>query len=111
MGKFVKRPETSAAAKPRKITDEARVWVESHPALWEYLTLTRWEGGEERATSTITLFAEDGVVKACLNDRALGRSLWAAADTVYEAIDALEGILASGSADWRGHRTGGKGRR
>ena len=58
------------------------------PSLVEYLSQTKWDDGSPRETSTLMLLVEDGMLKACINDRALGRSLWVAADELNVALDA-----------------------
>lgn len=71
------------------------------PTLVQYLNDTSWDDGAVRETSTLMLLVEDGFLKACLNDRAMGRSLWVAADGVDAALAALESHLAAGTGDWR----------
>jgi hypothetical protein len=80
---------------------EAKKWAERHPALWEYLTSTKYPDGGARQTSTLLLFVEDGVWKACLKDRDTGRSLWIASGSPTEAMTDLELTLAAGDAEWR----------
>lgn len=71
------------------------------PRLVEYLEEVKWDDGSKRETSTLMLLVEDGWLKACLNDRAMGCSLWVTADTVEAALDALEGHLERGDGEWR----------
>jgi len=71
------------------------------PALWEYLTLHRWEDGRDRRTSTLLLFVDQGSVKVCLNDRDAEASLWVAGRGLEEVLEALETTLRSGSGEWR----------
>jgi hypothetical protein len=101
MGRFVSaRPST--AGKPgrdRPLLDDA--WSAPLPAIWEYLTTFSWDDGSERAASTLLIFGEPGVIKVCLNDRAVEMSLWAAGSSLGEALLALEQALASGTGEWR----------
>jgi hypothetical protein len=71
-----------------------------YPALWEWLTLSIVDGRPVE-TATCTLFAEEGMLKACICDRDGDRSFFRAATTFLGLLEALEGALASGSADWR----------
>lgn len=81
-----------------------------YPALWEYLSLERWEDGELRETSTLLLFVVEGRWRACLNDRAHGRSCWRSGDTLEALLVSLEDALASGLAEWRRSRPPVRGR-
>lgn len=75
------------------------------PAVMEYLTAASYPDGSPRERSTISVFVEDGVVKACLSDRDQARTLWRSGPSVEDALMALETAIADGSADWR--RSGG----
>lgn len=83
------------------------------PTLWAMLADVSWEDGSPRTTSTMTVFAEAGLVKLCLNDRDGGATAWASAASFELACEALEARLKDGSLEWRraGPRTAGKGRR
>jgi len=78
------------------------------PCVLEHLTCTQWTDGSPRITSTMTLFHEEGLWKACLNDRASDRTGWIASDTVQGLVEQLEQALAGDRLDWR-RRVGGKG--
>jgi len=75
------------------------------PAVVEYLTASTYPDGSARERSTISIFVEDGVVKACLSDRDQARTLWRSGASVEDAVMALEGAVVDGTADWR--RSGG----
>lgn len=84
-------------------------WLkELTPTLLEYLSETQYDDGSPRQTATLTVFVETGVVKLCLNDRDLGRTAWVTSDSLENAIAAMEGRLADGSADWRSTSGGGR---
>lgn len=78
------------------------------PRVVEYLTTCRWDDGTPRERSTITLFVEEGKVKAALNDREMKRSLYVSSDTLEDVLGALEEGLADEGADWRVWKTGKK---
>lgn len=79
------------------LKEEAVRW----PHLITYLSDSKWDDGAPRETSTLMLLVEDGCLKACLNDRAMQRSLWVAAGGLVAALDVLEGHLEEGSGEWR----------
>lgn len=72
-----------------------------YPWLFEYMNTTAWDDGTARETATLMLLVEDGWLKACLNDRAGGRSLWVTGSALVEVLGSLEGHLAAGTGDWR----------
>jgi hypothetical protein len=64
------------------------------------------DDGKHRVTSTITISCEDGVWKACLNDRPQHQGDWLfqlykSSDTFEGALAALDGALQDGTAEWR----------
>jgi len=78
-------------------------WMQGlFPTLWGYLSDLRYEDGSPRQTATLMLLAEQGVVKACLNDRDNDRSVWVSGRGVEEALSVLEAALLAGRAEWRG---------
>lgn len=87
---------------PRPLTDPA--FSGDYPLLWSYLTQNKWEDGSPRQTSSVLLFADDGVLKMMLRDRDAGLCLWVAGATVTGLFDAVEGALADAKADWRQDR-------
>lgn len=72
-----------------------------YPALSEYLSVTEWEEGKPRETSTLLLFVEDGRWVVCLNDRAEGRSVFVSGPTFKAVLASLEEGLQEGSLQWR----------
>lgn len=79
-------------------------WFVNYPTLYDHLTQTKWPDGTARELSTVTLFADGGVVKVLLKDRALGHCLWAASKTFSDVFAVLEGLLNDPGADWREDR-------
>lgn len=90
-------PGARAAASVNVLAQERVLY----PTVFQYLTDAVWDDGSPRETSTLMLLVEDGWLKACLNDRAMGRSLWVTGDALADVLAALELHLASGSGDWR----------
>lgn len=81
------------------------------PLLIEYVTNTSWADGSSRLPSTLLLLCEAGQWKACLNDKALGRTGWATGATPEDVLASLERALAEGSMDWRKAKDAGGKRR
>ena len=81
------------------------------PTLWEYLSGDTWDDGSARATSTMLAFVEDGMVKLCVNDRALQRKAWMTGRSPEAALAALEAALAAGNIEWRPDKAPGTGKR
>lgn len=94
----VRSSESGANAAPSALVCPM---LSTTPRLVEYLVSDRFADGKKRQTSTLTLFLESGRVKAALNDRAEGCSLWVTAESVCKALDCLEAALEDGAPDWR----------
>lgn len=75
-------------------------------ALFEYVSESAWPSGRPRQTSTLMMFVEDGLVKLCLHDRALQRSLWVSGDSWESALTGMEVQLSSGKCEWRKDKPG-----
>lgn len=98
---FVKRAEkVDKCASDGKGPADAKFSI-GYPALWEYLTLEAWEDGRPRETSTLLLMVEEGLWKACLNDRAQDRSLWVSGHSIDACVASLDDRLTSDSGEWR----------
>lgn len=85
------------------------------PALYEYMTLTKWPEGGDRKPCSLTLFAEDGSLKGCLSEKNDGLVLFCAGKTLVTMLNALEGLLTAQDTPWRKSGggmapKGGKGR-
>lgn len=101
---FIRRKTTGGDGAVAGGGDVGSVDVASLPALMEYLTSATWPEGDARETSTLLVFVEEGRFKGVLNDREQARSLWASSPSLAGLLEALEGMLASGSAEWREQR-------
>jgi hypothetical protein len=72
-----------------------------YPVLAEYLASGSYEDGSLRQTASLTLFTEDGRLKACLSDKDNGRVGFISADSFLGLLEALEVALSEDSMDWR----------
>jgi len=71
------------------------------PALFEFLTVAELPGGEVRQTSTLTIFTEGGMWKACLNERDSEATLFGSGENLESCLDNLEERLKAPHVDWR----------
>jgi len=86
-------------------------WLsKSCPALFEYLTVGEMDGGETRQTSTVTIFTEGGMWKACLNERDSEATLFASGENLEACLDNLEERLKAPHVDWRRKGQSGTGK-
>lgn len=97
----LKRPVSSSASggPPRAAVDLEfrRRW----PTLASYVLDVTWEDGSRRETATVTVFAEDGLLKASINDRAGKRTAFMAGETLDGLLDRLDTGLEEEKLDWR----------
>lgn len=88
---------------------------ERFPALFEYLTATRYPDGSARRASSLSVFSEDASWKACLNERDQDLVLFVTESRFDTLLEALELLLKMEVPPWRkskpsGARGAGKGR-
>lgn len=91
--------EPGGGKQPPSKADEA--WMLKHPALVEFMTLEAFDDGQLRQTTTVLLFSESGVYKACVSDRDGGRVAFVTAGGLVSLLDAVEAGLQQSSLDWR----------
>jgi len=102
--KFLSRDPTTAVGGGQVGLPPDDAFAGRYPALWEFLTLERWDDGKPRKSGTVLLFIEAGLWKSCLNDRDGGRVAFAAAATQEALLQAVEGQLQGGRVEWRKSR-------
>jgi len=71
------------------------------PALHEFLTLSVLPDGTARTPSTLLIFSEGGLWKACLHERDASLNLWATGGTLQELWEELEARLTADVVDWK----------
>lgn len=101
VAKFVQKVVAQAGNGQRRAPMRDADFEKKYPALWEYLTVTKFDDGTERQTSTLLVFSDGDEFRGCLNDRQEERSCWAVGVSFMGLIVALEERLASGTAEWR----------
>lgn len=105
-----KRDEATAKS-PAEARPEDDDLIVAYPCLWEHMAVQRYPDGSPRVLSTVTLFVDGGLVKACLNDRDQGLTAWASGNGLRAVLRALEAGLANDNLDWRQPQGKGKGKR
>lgn len=98
---FFKKPPSVKVDGKGGTDPEDAVFAKKYPTLWDYLSKACWPDGEVRKRSSLIVFGEDGMVKACLSDRECEASLWAASASFVGVLEALEGRLSEDKPDWR----------
>lgn len=98
----MKKPTKTERASAVKSFDAAGDdLLRSKPLLMEHLSCAQWEEGGTRKTSTLLLFVDAGTLKACLNDRSVGRAAFVSANSLRGLLDALEAGLMEDALEWR----------
>lgn len=77
---------------------------EKLPALWEFLTAVEWKKGDPRTTGTLTIFAEEGMIKVSVNDRDQGSVAFVSGKSLEEVLEGIEVGLVDDTLDWRASR-------
>jgi len=75
-------------------------WKKEYPTLHAFMTALE-EDGKERSPSSLVIFTEEGLWKACLSEKDANLQLWRTGETVAKLLGAIEKALAGGNADWR----------
>lgn len=108
VGDAMKKPVTASKGgkgpKQGACPDEAM--AKRWPTIVEFLTVHTYDDGSPRERSALSLFIEDGTVKAAMNDKDLQQSLYVAAESLEAVLDGLERHLATGKGDWRAWKRG-----
>jgi len=76
-------------------------FTDKHPTLVEFLTRVVWEDGSPREKGSVFVFIEDGMVKACLNDKDSLQVAFVSSVTFAGLWEALEKGLRDDTLDWR----------
>lgn len=98
----MKRPEAPVGSKRQAGLNVEDPQVKKYPFIVDFLSATVWEDGGERTPGTLTFFIEDGVWKACLNDRDGEASLYVTGATMMDCLASLEKRAGGGpGGDWR----------
>jgi len=81
-------------------------FLAKYPALFELLSSGMYEG-EPRKGATITLFASEGRLKACVTDRQTDQSMYLSLEPYEDILAEIELLVAAGTHVWRSNRKNG----
>jgi hypothetical protein len=104
LAEVLARAKASGLGQPA--TDEA--FGVEYPILYALMTETSTDGKTKRQTSSVTLFTQDGMWKACVVEKDADVSLFGSADTFLGALANLEARLDAPIVDWRDRAPRGK---
>lgn len=114
MAGLIKRRGKGDAAKEKiqafTIETQDSAFAKSYPALAEFLSLETWGEGEARTRGTLTIFWEEGMFKASVNNRDSEEVAFVAKQAFKGLLDAVEKGLAADSLDWRSQARKGQGK-
>lgn len=82
----------------------------SFPLVVQFLTLAAYGDGSRRVPGSITLFSDNGVLKACLNDKDGPLNAFVTGAGLGGLLESMERGLEQDRLDWRGPRAGKKRR-
>jgi len=72
-----------------------------HPSLVSFLKDDKWSDGTPRVTGTISLFVQEGALKAAINDKDRGVVGFISAPAFYELLFAIDQGIEHDSIEWR----------
>lgn len=72
-----------------------------YPVLLSYMQDDTYEDGSKRERCKLSIFIEQGHVKAALNDPGERRSAYCTADTLADLLGVLEDGLKTDGVEWR----------
>jgi len=75
--------------------------LDSVPLVVDFLCCPTWDDGSARQVGSMTLFCDDGTLKACVNDKEAQLMLFVSGGSLEALLGALEEALRTGGGDWR----------
>lgn len=72
-----------------------------YPTVVAFISESKWEDGSVRERGKVTLFVEDGMVKAALTDPALGAVAFVSGRSFTSLMEAMEKGLTNDRLEWR----------
>lgn len=97
----MKREAAATQKSKGKFTPPEDPAFASRPLLAEAVADLFWEDGTPREPWSISLNWSTGMCMVSLNDKDESRSMNSSAPTMEEALDLMEGLLASPRRPWR----------
>lgn len=112
MAQFIKRKErgNEASQERPKVSIEQTdgAFAKKYPATAEFLAVEEWSPEQARERGTLTVFWEDGMFKAAINDRDGEQVAFVSKVTFLALLDAIERGFVKDDHDWRSTRAKGK---
>lgn len=107
--KVIRKPKPGERTGPVEPIFNDADFKASYPSITDHLTAVRYEDGSNRATSTLLIFCDTGVLRVCLNDRDNNRSVFFTGETMEAALLSAENALATNTVEWRSRSGYAKG--
>lgn len=101
VGEFVQKAKKRSIARSQVTSIDDPQWQSTYPALHDFMTSDRWDKNTVRKTTTLFLFVDGGLLKACINDRDREETAFVSARTFKELFQAIEEGLQGDTLDWR----------
>lgn len=98
---YFKKPSVGEPMKKGKKGEALVPEIVGAPTVAHFLGSDAWPDGEVRERSSLVIFVEDSVFKACLSEKNLQATLWATSATFAGLLEALEDRLTADAPDWR----------
>lgn len=97
----MKREQIEKQTKAGKFIHPKTGELASFPTMAEYLLDCFWDDGKPRECCTLSIKFLGDNVQLSMNDKELRRSITTTAESLQDAMDAMERCLAAGRAPWR----------
>jgi len=99
---MLRRPARASGGQNAKpLADPAPDFMRSE-TLWQFLTSVIWpDGGGKRRPGSLSVFMDDGELKACLSDKDLALVAFVTLDPTQPILEQLNELLEADTLDWR----------
>lgn len=97
----ISRRDASKVLNGERMSIEPCSVMTRYESLWEFISATEFEDGSKRQTPSLTIFQDQGLLKACLNDKEQGLVAFCSGTSLTALLEALDEGLAQDSLDWR----------
>lgn len=95
----MQKPAIKPVGSPGRSGCDDKFLSKDCPLLCAFLTDDKYDDGTKRERSTISIFVEDGKVKAALNDKNVTASLYRSGESILDVVEAIETALREGGGD------------
>lgn len=101
VGEFIRKAKARVQARAESSSVHDPEWQSKWPALFDYMCSNAWDAKTARKTTTLWLFTEFGLVKACVNDRDTNETAFMTHTTLFGLFQSIEDGLADDTLSWR----------